>query len=366
MKKLFTTLCVATAFLSATASSTPEFINTKKNNIEGCLPRFSTGLKLLQEGKDTVIRVLHIGDSHIQAEFVTNALRKKLQERFGNAGRGVMPALRLAGTNQTTEYTIKQLGNNELRQARLLRYPWPVQPGVTGIAVESNEAMTIAAITHNDPFVEYQVISSKGVIPYKLSNKTDSVTFNIEAGEAFYGINVENGNKGIIYSAIGNNGACYTDYSLIDRFPQTVASFRADLIILSMGTNEGFSIMTDEQIHRSVINLVTSLRNFNPSAEFLILLPMECQKNRNHGHTPLSPYYDINKRVAEAAEIIHNAATELNIPIWDFYSVAGGYGASDKWLEAGLMNKDRIHLVRSGYELQADLLYEALTEHLNN
>lgn len=364
MRKIISAICIAAACLTS-AAAVPEFINTDANHIEGSLPHFTAGLRALETGKDTTVRILHIGDSHIQAEFVTNALRKKLQERFGNAGRGLMPALRLAGTNQTAEYTIKQLSQNELRQARLLKYPWPVAPGVTGIAVESDKPTTIAATTPGNPFNSYSILTSKGISSHRLDTPTDSIALTIGADEAFYGVYVENGKPGLIYSAIGNNGACFTDYSLIDRFPQTTAAFGADLIILSMGTNEGFSIMTDEQIHRSVVNLVTSLRNFNPGAEFLILLPMECQKNRNHGQKPLSPYYDINKRVAEASEIIHTAARELGVPVWDFYTVAGGYDASAKWLDAGLMNKDRIHLVKSGYELQAALLYTALTEALN-
>lgn len=362
MKHLLSAFWIS--FIAATgfAATYPEFINVDANHIEGSLPHFREGLKVLEAGNDTVIRVLHIGDSHIQAEFVTNALRKKLQERYGNAGRGLLSPLRLAGTNQTYEYTLKQLTSNPLLQTRLLKFPWPVRPGVTGVAVESNSPSTIAAITPGDPFTQYKIFTSNGVTTNKLSHGTDSITLTINGGEAFYGVYVENGKSGIIYSAIGNNGACFTDYSLINNFPQSTAEFNADLIILSMGTNEGFSSMTDDEIERSVRNLIITLKAFNPKAELLVLLPMECQKNRNHGQTPLSPYYDVNKRVAEASQIIYRTARQLNTPVWDFYSIAGGEGASSKWLDAGLMNKDRIHLLKGGYELQADLMYDALTE----
>lgn len=53
--------------------------------------------KLEQENGN--IEILHIGDSHVQANFWTDYLRTHLQERFGNAGRGLVFPYRLARTN---------------------------------------------------------------------------------------------------------------------------------------------------------------------------------------------------------------------------------------------------------------------------
>ncbi len=56
------------------------------------------------------------------------------------------------------------------------------------------------------------------------------------------------------------------------------------------------------------------------------------------------------------------AAEAYGLPYWDFYTVAGGKGARERWHGAGLSNADRIHLTREGYRLQGNLLYEALYE----
>ncbi|MDE6397391.1 MAG: hypothetical protein K2K84_08970, partial [Muribaculaceae bacterium] len=86
----------------------------------------------------------------------------------------------------------------------------------------------------------------------------------------------------------------------------------------------------------------------NPDAVFIVWTPMECQKEEK-----------INTRVAEASALISKVAAEQGIPVWDFETVAGGQGASEKWLETKLMNKDRIHLYKAGYIVQGNLAADA-------
>lgn len=374
--RLFTASVFAAAVISGPApvclGQTPGFINTDANHIIRAenLGNFRHDIAALKEGRKEPVRILHIGDSHIQAEFVTNELRRLMQEKYGNAGRGLMVPLRLAGTNQSHDYKIDrsngQPAPDGIRQTRLLKYPWDAVPGVTGISVISpkNEKYVLKPYSPGHQIVRATVITSDNTDTTSLPAPADSLTVAIPAGTAFYGAIVENGNPGILYSAIGNNGACFTDYCLIPDFGKKTAIFSPDLIILSMGTNEGFSYMTDEEITESVYDLTETLRTHNPDADMLILLPMECQKNRNHGRKPLSEFYDINSRVARARDLIAEAAAERGIPVWDFYEIAGGEGASAKWLDAGLMNKDRIHLIRPGYELQARLLFDAIEKAL--
>ena len=47
---------------------------------------------------------------------------------------------------------------------------------------------------------------------------------------------------------------------------------------------------------------------------------------------------------------------------WDFYALMGGAGAMHQWVEQGLAAPDLIHLSPSGYRLQAQMLYCALTQ----
>ena len=69
-----------------------------------------------------VLSVVHIGDSHIQAEIGTSVTRELLQLDFGNAGRGLLSPLRLSGTNQPTDYAIES--GSTWTAEKVMRPPW--------------------------------------------------------------------------------------------------------------------------------------------------------------------------------------------------------------------------------------------------
>jgi len=53
----------------------------------------------LEKSKDRKLNIVHIGDSHIQADVMPNVMRQRLQESFGNAGLGLVFPYSLVRTN---------------------------------------------------------------------------------------------------------------------------------------------------------------------------------------------------------------------------------------------------------------------------
>jgi hypothetical protein len=53
-------------------------------------------------------------------------------------------------------------------------------------------------------------------------------------------------------------------------------------------------------------------------------------------------------------------ATELEISLWDLYSIMGGQRSIMNWYHRGLARADLIHFSERGYKLQGRLLYEAI------
>ena len=68
------------------------------HNLDAMQPLFQK-LQTLQKNKSGKINIVHVGDSHIQADFFTGYMRKKLQSQFGNGGRGLVFPYSLAKTN---------------------------------------------------------------------------------------------------------------------------------------------------------------------------------------------------------------------------------------------------------------------------
>ena len=76
--------------------------------------------------------ILHIGDSHFQADMASAVTRYRLADLYGAGGRGLVVPFRLAGTNEPTDYSIRS--SDPMATSKLLKKPWAVTPGFTGIS----------------------------------------------------------------------------------------------------------------------------------------------------------------------------------------------------------------------------------------
>ena len=353
-----------------------------------------SSLASLQENNAS-ISILQIGDSHIQADWSASVVRQRLQSEFGNAGRGCIAALRLAGTNQPEDYRLSA-DTAALCSSRLLAKEWKAGMGVTGVAVtfaSPERRLKIATDTVCGGFSSITLLHQPGpgyatamigdsllvgepVTPsatrYRLNYTVDSLSLRTSFDSPFSGAYLQLNSPGVEFNAIGNNGACFSSYLNIPDFAELTRVFTPSLIILSMGTNEAFGSDSDEQIYCSIDTLVQQLRKVHPSAKFLLTTPMECHKKvtratrrRRRGRYRKTTAFVTNRRVAEVRNVILRYGRDHKLPVWDLYEVAGGDGASAKWLNVGLMNpRDHVHSLKSGYELRGSLLADALLERL--
>lgn len=372
------------------------FLNLKDNRLQLNGADWSALRGRFEMAHDTLISIVHIGDSHIQAEGSTSRTRRLMQERFGSAGRGLIIPFRLAGTNQPTDYAITSA--SKFTAAKILKKPWPIEMGFTGIALQpvgKNYSFTITAKPVDEgpqPFEDIKVFGNgavptltsacdangspleaeaidngNGTFDIFLSRAVESVELSFEScGEwQFFGFLLDNYTAGVQYHAIGNNGATYSTYNSIGTVGQGIEPLNPNLIIISLGTNEAFGKTTEEMLKNSIDVLVRNIRRANPDAELLLITPAECQRSTRVGRGRRArKTYAINPNVALMRQAILDYGKEHHIPTYDWYAVAGGEGSSDQWIEAGLMSSDRIHDTWTGYSLTGKLLYDALIEEI--
>jgi LysM repeat protein/lysophospholipase L1-like esterase len=94
-----------------------------------------------QQGKGQV-NIVHIGDSHIQADLFTNCIRKGLQLQYGNAGAGFSFPHQLAKTNGS--YNTRYKSNASWNSRRVIYAAEPgMEVGLSGIALETHENFAI-------------------------------------------------------------------------------------------------------------------------------------------------------------------------------------------------------------------------------
>ena len=374
-----------------------DFINYDANHIELNGDDWSDLKKKFSDlSSGNKFTIVHIGDSHIQADVGTGTTRVCFQKRFGNGGRGLIVPFRLAGTNQPDDYTVSS--TSSFTKATLMRMPWPTKMGFTGVSlfpettlftfhIKVKEPVRNFVILHDGEIEVESVIHAARKLDFStertpeglelsLPESADDFEITLKGAANIFGFNMKGTNDGgVVYHAIGNNGATYASYNGVKGFGERVATLNPDLVIISLGTNEAFGRVNREVFRNQIDALITKVKRSSPDAKILITTPSECQKStvrkryvgkKKRRRAVRTRTYAVNPNVALIADEIREYAIQNNIPLYDFYNVAGGEGASTKWVEHKLLSADRIHRSRQGYKLDGTLIYQALAESLDN
>lgn len=378
-------------FVESTLVSSPQdypYINYSQNAIIKNGADWHDFYNLISDIDSTTINIVHIGDSHLQADIMTGHLRELLQNRYGNAGRGLIIPFKMANTNEPRDYSITS--SDKWTSSKITQAQWINSMGFTGISITPNKSLSNLKITTksrsqykpfnalrlykqgnisvNEAYISNgdscQVFYDDDYIDFMLNDTTSTMNLNLcfEKNSTIWGFDLSNDTTGIVYNTIGNNGATYENYNRIPKFSQQISMLIPDLIIISLGANEAFSNITPQFFRHSIHVLVSSLQYHNPQAQILLVTPMECQRRkyiRRNGRRR-SRTYVINERIQELRNIILDYAADNNIAVYDWYKIGGGNGASTHWVEDNLLSHDRIHNTAKGYELQGKLFYEAL------
>lgn len=174
------------------------------------------------------------------------------------------------------------------------------------------------------------------------------------------GLARETGRPGIVYHAIGINGATCLNFTNAMQV-QEIASLKPDLIILSFGTNESHGRGYNVAVHiQQMDNLVKLLQEECPGAALLFTTPPGSYLRYRRRTT-------INTRTPLVAQTIVEYAGRKGFACWDQYNIVGGRKrACLNWVNTNYFRRDRVHYTEAGYRLQGNLLYEALIKAYNN
>lgn len=375
-------------FIAFSSQSQTNDLNLGENKVENAafsLSYFKLKMDSLQAGKIKKVNILQIGDSHIQPDNFSGEIRRQLQKQYGNGGRGLIFPYNLAKTNGPKDYTASS--NTTWSNSWITHFKQKFKIGFPGIGMQSEtDAGTIDFNMTKDsiksPYIKAFVVysmepSSKGTITLNnqvtknnsgllfdticINLKKEQTTLKVEFKDTkltFHAVYFENQNPGLVYSSVGVAGAKYTNFLANEFFSKQLPIFNSDLIIISMGTNEAYDSRYDSlSFAITVDSMLTTIQKVNPNASILLTLPSENYRVKSGQPTE-------NLNTASVSRILRNQAIKHNCAIWDLYAVMGGKGSMLKWRAAGLVNKDHIHYLRKGYNLQGHLLSDALIQFL--
>ncbi len=343
------------------------------------------GLKNFPENK-SIVSIIHIGDSHLQAGFITKVIRVNLQKSFGNAGRGLVVPLKLAGTNQPRDYSISS--DEKWEGARMVQRNQPYIFGLSGIAIQtsdSNYELRLETYPDSANELDYRfnrvtVFHSNASYPevkdswwtevlspyaYSINLKwpTDILQLkernSSKLPQTYHAFSLENGHGGVLYHTVGVNGAQYKDYSEQALFFQQLSVLAPKLIVISLGTNESFGrSFSTSAFTEEMDEFMYQLRKANPHAAFILTTPAEDYRLYQRKRIP-------NERIALVRNAIVRYAESAGIAYWDCFEATGGKGSCAQWNKNDLMANDQVHFNAAGYELQGELFTQAFMKLYN-
>ncbi|MEE0961770.1 MAG: GDSL-type esterase/lipase family protein [Bacteroidales bacterium] len=328
---------------------------------------------MIKTGKGQ-IRILHIGDSHLQADFFSGRVRANFQSILPGlqGARGVIcPYMKGCPDSYKITYSTQWQHYNILSKEQSTIF------ANTVYTTEKNASIRIA-VNHRNPikydfdkvriyhsplkpqerididYPSYKKVSVEdGYTVFTLNGYTDTINISVNKTSNdtlfIHGFYFDNEDAGVVYNVTGVNSAEARHYLKI-KSDESLKTLGLDLIIISLGTNDCYEVSGVEGFASNLTELVAKIREQIPDVAILLTTPSDCWYKRKY----------VNKRMKEARNIIKEVAKQNDCAVWDWYEVMGGEGVSSKWVDRQLMQKDRVHLTLNGYYLQGDLLFNAL------
>lgn len=368
-----------------------DFINYDANklvffNDTSAFNRLFTAFNALILKGDGQINVVHIGDSHIQADNFSGRMRQRLQTFFqgGIGGRGFIFPYTVANTNNPGSYKVTYTGTWEHCRNVDKDKENPCNLGLSGISVttcDSIAAISIKLRENEDPKYTFNKVKvfheidstclnvemdnyrkkimeyndSLGYTMFIFDNYLDSLTLKFRKKDSLqkkftlHGISLETYDPGVVYHSIGVNGAKVSSYLKCRYFKTQLKALTPDLVIISLGANDTYTKKFDASLFETQLDgLVNQIYSAAPGIALIITIPGDCYYKRKD-----------NKTVAAGRDVIFNLAQKYNCAVWDFYTVMGGEKSIDSWLKNSMAAKDRLHFSKKGYTFQGDLFFNA-------
>lgn len=334
--------------------------------------------------RDRAVHILQIGDSHTAGDRITGAVRARLQARFGNGGRGVLPpgipydgygpmqvqveARDWAMTQEPLVpvggYSRAGVGLAGVQAIRfgadpaLILTPEPgARPRVLGLCGRAGP--DVGAI-------RYQATGSGGVATFvapeagpvcreiDLPTAAEAVTLSpVGAGVPLSDLWLATGAAGVIVSNLGVVGATLRDLAARDEAVTAteLAYWRPQLIILAFGTNEGFDDGLDPVAYETLLRgQVGRMRRLAPAASLMLLGAPDGERTGPAGGCSADGLRRPPPSLAVVRDVQRRVAADMGVAFWDWHGRMGGDCSADRLalLAEPLMRGDRVHFTSVG------------------
>jgi len=334
------------------------------------------------------VRIVHIGDSHVQADIFTGTIRNRMQDAFGVGGRGMIFPYACAKTHAAYDYQTSEYGAWESTKNIVLvptldlglsgatirttqpgsgfkvyfnNFAYPVENRILKIYCKKHVGsydLQVKYATGEEPII--LSVSADTTLPYialvlpkRLEFLDVSVLKRTQDQSSFelYGVALETlPNTGVVYNSVGINGAAFSSILKQTLMPEQLKEMKPDAVVLDIAGNEYFSSgLKPEDFETKMRATIKMIREGAPNATIIV----SCSQDMFR--------YGYNLADCKpAADLARKIAFDMNCVFYNYYEVAGGQYVMQKWLNNQLANYDRVHLTYKGYVIKGELFFSAM------
>jgi hypothetical protein len=356
-------------------------------------PFYASLARTLGKEPGAVTRVLHYGDSVIAGDLISGTTRRRLQERFGDAGHGFILI-----ANPWEWYFQNDVAHtaSEGWSANKLTGPWPDDHlfGLGGVSFHTRTSATAFFSSRADgdygrnvsrfdlfyleqPHGGSVMLSVTGQEPLKLSTRGDAKVERVRSvhltdghgslslralgdGDVrLMGVALERDRPGVVYDALGAHAARASFWSAEDPadWAAEMALRGPSLVVLQFGTNESEDTTIRADTYAPVFGtLIEEVQAAAPGVPILVLSPLDRAIKGSDGELRTSP---VIERIIEGQRA---AAKSHGVAFWSTFDAMGGRGTMAKWRHTRpqLGNNDLSHPTPAGAEILGNLFSGAI------
>lgn len=335
-------------------------------------------------------RVVHYGDSMLTGDSISDAVRRRLQARFGDGGHGFVlagrpwPWYRHMGIGHwnSAGFRVNRITKNSLEDGlmglgcvsfRSYRpgarfFVEPEEPArvslfdVFYLEQPNGGSLRLTVDGHTDEIVSTRADSvGSGFRAIEVPDGAHRLTVtNAGGGEVrIYGVAIERAGPGVVYDSLGVNGLHASNFTRFDRshLDDQIRHRSPNLIVVMLGTNESQNSRLDLAGHASdFTTMLELLRGGAPQASCLVVSPPDRAMRAGRGRLVSRPI--ISRIVARQREVARDAGCGF----WNTYEAMGGEDSAADWRRRhpALMGGDLTHPTPEGADILGGLLAAAL------
>ncbi|MGL4520222.1 MAG: hypothetical protein ACRCUJ_11230 [Phocaeicola sp.] len=359
----------AVAPSSSLSSSFFEDYSPSQNQLQ----RFVEPLLALQRGERNQVRIGFLGDSFIEGDIMTDAIRAHLQARFGGRGVGFVPISHISSRDRLSikhtyegwkTYSMAAPKEADKSKLFLSGYYFKPQEGATvlyqtppakkrgsfstaQLLFINEQRAKIRAVINDSISYEYLPDASAGLQAITIREEMQSVRFQFDAvdGLVVYGAYLEDG-SGVCLDNFSMRGTSGTVLEMSDALlTEQWRGFKEyDVLVLQYGLNVISKEQFDYGAYRhKMVALLEKLKRLFPHTLFVVMGIGDRGSMQNGEVATMPEVYailDAQRAIAKESEVL----------FWDTFSAMGGANSIVQLANSQppLANKDYVHLNRAG------------------